>query len=87
MVTWGESDIVCSFFTIQSIAYYPYGFKSYFCYTIISMRYAFVFLAIVAMWVALLLLALKTTVDTLFLATVVMVLTVVLFLIGFQRGR
>lgn len=51
------------------------------------MRYAFVFLAIVAMWVALLLLALKTTVDTPFLATVVMVLTVVLFLIGFQRGR
>ena len=51
------------------------------------MRYAFVFLAIVAMWVALLLFALKTSVDTLFLVAIVLVLTVVLFLIGFRRGR
>ncbi len=51
------------------------------------MRYAFVFLAIVAMWIGLLLLAIKTAVNALFLAAVVIGLTVVLFLIGFRRGR
>ncbi len=51
------------------------------------MKYAFVFASIVAMWLAMVLLALKTDVGTVFLAAVVLVLTVVLFLIGFKRGR
>jgi hypothetical protein len=51
------------------------------------MRYAFVFSSIVAIWVATLLLAGQTKVDALFLAMLALVMTVVLFLIGFQRGR
>lgn len=51
------------------------------------MRYAFVFSSILAIWLALILLALQTDVDALFLACVVLVMTVVLFLIGFKRGR
>ena len=51
------------------------------------MRYAFVFVSIVAIWLALILLALNTKVNGLFLASIVLVLTVTLFLIGFKRGR
>ena len=51
------------------------------------MRYAFVFASIVAIWLALILLALNTKVNGLFLASIVLVLTVTLFLIGFKRGR
>lgn len=51
------------------------------------MRYAFVFLSILAMWVALILLALETKIGGLFLAAIVLSMTVVLFLIGFQRSR
>jgi hypothetical protein len=51
------------------------------------MRYAFVFLSILAIWVALLLLAGETKINGLFLAVVVLFMTVILFLIGFQRGR
>lgn len=51
------------------------------------MRYAFVFLSIVAMWVALILLALETKIDGLFLGGTVIAMTVALFLIGFRRGR
>jgi len=51
------------------------------------MRYAFVFLSIVAIWVALILLALETKINGLFLAVIVLAMTVVLFLIGFHRGR
>jgi len=51
------------------------------------MRYAFVFLSILGMWIALLLLALETKINGLFLACIVLLMTVILFLIGFQRGR
>lgn len=39
------------------------------------------------MWVALILLALETKIGGLFLAAIVLSMTVVLFLIGFQRSR
>lgn len=39
------------------------------------------------MWIALIMLAIKTDVSGLFLAGVVLAMTVVLYLIGFQRGR
>ena len=45
------------------------------------------FASIVAIWVAVLLLAVKTDADGLFLAVLVLVMTILLFLIGFQRGR
>ncbi len=45
------------------------------------------FVSIVAIWLALILLALNTKVNGLFLASIVLVLTVTLFLIGFKRGR
>jgi hypothetical protein len=51
------------------------------------MRYAFVFISIVAIWAATILLALQTDIDGLFLACLVLMMTVVLFLVGFQRGR
>jgi hypothetical protein len=51
------------------------------------MRYAFVFVSILAIWFAMLLLASKTDIDGLYLAVLVIVMTVILFLIGFQRGR
>lgn len=51
------------------------------------MRYAFVFVSIVAMWLALIMLALASPGYVLFVTTVVIIMTVVLFLIGFQRGR
>lgn len=51
------------------------------------MKYAFVFVSVVAIWLAMVLLAIKTDVNTIFLQTVILALTVVLFLVGFRRGR
>ena len=39
------------------------------------------------MWLAAILIAFKTTIDGLFLAAVVIAMTVALFLIGFRKGR
>jgi hypothetical protein len=51
------------------------------------MRYAFVFLSILAIWIAGILLALETKIEGMFLAGIILVMTVALFLIGFRRGR
>ena len=50
------------------------------------MRYAFVFVSIVVMWVAMLLIA-RTSIDALFLYVFVLALTLVLFLIGFRGAK
>ncbi len=50
------------------------------------MRYAFVFVSIVAIWLAMLLLV-NTSIDPLFLYICVLVLTLVLYFIGFRRAR
>ncbi len=39
------------------------------------------------MWVAAILLATETKIDGMFLAMLVLIMTAVLFLIGFHRGR
>lgn len=54
---------------------------------LLDMRYAFVFLSILAMWVALIMLALETKINGLFLAFIVLAMTISLFVIGFNRGR
>lgn len=51
------------------------------------MRYAFVFLSIVVIWLAVVLLAARTTVGGLFLVAVALGLSAALFLIGFRKGR
>lgn len=61
--------------------------QSEFSAILLDMRYAFVFLSIFAMWVALILLALETNINGLFLALIVLIMTIVLFIIGFNRGR
>jgi hypothetical protein len=50
------------------------------------MRYAFVFLSIFAVWFSVILLAIESDVNGLFLALVALFMTLSLFLIGFQRG-
>lgn len=51
------------------------------------MRYAFVTVSIIAVWAASIALALWTTVNTLFLVTLALVMTVVLFFIGFGKRQ
>ena len=51
------------------------------------MRYAFVFVSIVAIWLALLLLALRGGANPMFIYGVVMLMTIVLYWIGFRGNR
>ena|GEM_PF-1967416 len=51
------------------------------------MRYAFVFLSIVAMWVGLLAIAASGQVDTTILFLVATFMTLALFVIGFRRSK
>lgn len=51
------------------------------------MRYAFVTLSILVIWIAVITLALWTTVSTIFLILLALIMTVVLFFIGFGRRQ
>lgn len=51
------------------------------------MKYAFVLVSAVAMWVALLIITLKGGVNSVLLYAIVLALTVVLYVLGFKRAR
>lgn len=51
------------------------------------MKYAFVLVSVVAMWVALLLMTLRGGVNSVMLYGIVLALTVILYVVGFRRAR